>query len=109
MSKNVALFIDVENTQASLMKNIIQETSRFGRITHKRAYADFDKLNLKNWKIICAIHGLEQVQQFAYVSKRGTTDGSLICDAMEMLYESHVDIYCIVSSECDFAKLAMKL
>lgn len=106
---NVAVLIDVENTSHRILGKVLTEASAFGRITHKRAYADFLKVNLKEWKNVCAKYGLEQVQQFAYVTKRGTSDGSLDCDGMELMYESNTQVFCIVSSDCDYAKLAMKL
>lgn len=106
---NVAVLIDVENTSHRVIGKVLTEASVFGRITHKRAYADFLKVNLKEWKNTCSKYGLEQVQQFAYVTKRGTSDGSLDCDGMELLYESNVQYFCIVSSDCDYVKLAMKL
>ena len=101
---NVAILIDVENTSHRVLGNVMTEASAFGRITHKRAYADFLKVNLKEWKSVCAKYGLEQVQQFAYVPKKGTSVGSLDCDGMELLYESNAQVFCIVSYEIESEK-----
>ncbi len=106
MTKHVAVLIDVENTSPKDLDKVFNEASVLGKITHRRAYADF---RVTKWMNYCSKYGLEQVHHFAYINKKGTSDGSLICDAMELMYETNIDIFCIVSSDSDYVKIAIKL
>ena len=107
--KNVAILVDVENTRPGAAKPVIEEASKYGRVIFKRAYADFNKENLKVWKQICSDLGLETIQQFSHVAKRGSSDGALIVDGMCLMFTTNVDIFCIVSSDCDFTKMAIAM
>ncbi|MDO5518715.1 MAG: NYN domain-containing protein, partial [Clostridium sp.] len=48
-------------------------------------------------------------QQYSYTTGKNSTDSALIIDAMDMLYSNNVDGFCIVSSDSDFTRLAMRL
>lgn len=39
---------------------------------------------------------------------KNATDSSMIIDAMDILYFNQVDIFCLVSSDSDFTRLAMR-
>ena len=54
-------------------------------------------------------HALQPIQQFAYAVGKNATDSALIIDAMDLLYSGNVDVFCIVSSDSDFTRLAMRL
>lgn len=105
----VAVLVDVENTRPNSVKYILEESASYGKILFKRAYADFNKENLKSWKPICSDMGLETVQQFSHVAKRGSSDGALIVDGMTLMFTTNVDIFCIASSDSDFTKMAISM
>jgi hypothetical protein len=52
---------------------------------------------------------VQPVQQFAYTTGKNSTDFALVIDAMDLLYSENVDVFCIVSSDSDFTRLAMRL
>jgi uncharacterized LabA/DUF88 family protein len=56
-----------------------------------------------------ARHAIQPVQQFAYTVGKNSTDFALVIDAMDLLYSDSVDAFCIVSSDSDFTRLAMRL
>ena len=49
------------------------------------------------------------VQQYSYTSGKNATDSAMIIDAMDILYTGRVDGFCIVSSDSDFTRLAIRL
>ena len=52
---------------------------------------------------------IQPVQQIAYVSGKGATDIALVIDAMDLLYSGQVDTFCLVASDSDYTRLAMRL
>lgn len=48
--QNLALLIDAENIALDKLESVIQKISAYGRIVIQRAYGDWSKESLKNWK-----------------------------------------------------------
>lgn len=40
---------------------------------------------------------------------KGATDTALIIDAMDLLYSGTVDVFCLVASDSDYTRLAIRL
>ncbi len=49
------------------------------------------------------------MQQYSYTSGKNSTDSAMIIDAMDILYSDNVDGFCIISSDSDFTRLAIRL
>ncbi len=49
------------------------------------------------------------MQQFDYTKGKNATDAALIIDAMDLLYTQNLDAFAIVSSDCDFTPLVMRI
>ena len=49
------------------------------------------------------------MQQFAYTKGKNATDSAMIIDAMDLLYTSRFDGFCLVTSDSDFTRLASRL
>lgn len=105
----IAVLIDAENTHPTLIGAILGGLASFGVIACRRAYADWDMPNLKSWSATLAEHALEQVQQDRYVNGKSVSDVALIIAAMDMLHTERPDAFCLVSSDSDFAPLALRL
>ena len=103
-----AVLIDVENTCFKHMKLIMKNiTDVYPNIKIKRAYGDFSKTEQRAWKDVCLENSLVCVQQFSFVTKRGSSDVRMCIDAMDMLHTNpEIDVFCIVTSDSD---LAMRL
>lgn len=105
----LAVLIDAENAQASVLPGIIEEISKLGVATSRRIYGDFTTPNLKPWTAILRDYAIQPVQQFCNTSGKNASDSALIIDAMDMLHSKRFDGFCIVSSDSDFTRLANRL
>lgn len=107
--RRLAVLIDADNAQASVIEGLLAEVSKFGEATVKRIYGDFTAPTSSSWKKILQKHAIKPVQQFAYTTGKNATDSMLIIDAMDLLYTRKFDGFCLVSSDSDFTGLAMRL
>ncbi len=105
----LAVLIDADNAQASILTELLAEVSRFGVASVKRAYGDWTTPNLKGWKVHLHKHAIQPIQQFSYTAGKNATDSSLIIDAMDLLHSGQLDGFCLVSSDSDFTRLATRL
>lgn len=105
----LAVLIDADNAQSSIIRQLLVEISKYGVATVKRVYGDWTTPNLKGWKDTLNQHALQPIQQFSYTSGKNATDCSLIIDAMDLLHSGRVDGFCLVSSDSDFTRLATRI
>ena len=54
-------------------------------------------------------NALTPIQQYSYTTGKNATDSAMIIDAMDILHSNKVDGFCIVSSDSDFTRLAVRL
>ncbi|WP_295123206.1 NYN domain-containing protein [uncultured Chitinophaga sp.] len=54
-------------------------------------------------------NAITPMQQYSYTSGKNSTDSAMIIDAMDILYSDNVDGFCIISSDSDFTRLAIRL
>ena len=104
-----AVLIDGDNTQASLLPQILAEVSKVGLITIKRIYGDWTTTNMNSWKESLHKHAIQPVQQFRYSVGKNATDSAMIIDAMDILYSNDIDGFCIVASDSDYTRLATRI
>ncbi len=105
----LAVLIDADNAQASVIQELLAEVSRYGTATIKRAYGDWTTQNLRSWKDVLHTMAIQPIQQFSYTSGKNATDSALIIDAMDVLHTGSVDGFCLVSSDSDFTRLATRI
>ncbi|ALU75584.1 NYN domain-containing protein [Tenacibaculum finnmarkense] len=108
-NKNIAMLIDGDNAQPKYLKNIMEETSKHGRIIIKRIYGDWSSEFMKSWKKKLSTFSIKPIQEFAYTTGKNATDIALVIDAMDILYREKIDVFCIVSSDSDFTGLANRV
>jgi uncharacterized LabA/DUF88 family protein len=108
-NQKLAVLIDADNAQASVIQELLVEVSRYGTATIKRAYGDWTTTNLRGWKDVLHTMAIQPVQQFAYTSGKNATDSALIINAMDVLHTGSVDGFCLVSSDSDFTRLATRI
>ena len=106
---NIAVLIDGDNAQAKLIKEIIEEVSKYGKATIRRIYGDWTNNQMNSWKEIINQYSINPIQKFAYTTGKNSTDSSLIIDAMDILHGQNVDGFCIVSSDSDYTGLAKRI
>ena len=105
----LAVLIDADNVPYSNVKGMMEEIAKFGTPTTKRIYADWTRPNATGWKGVLLEHAITPVQQYSYTVGKNSSDSALIIDAMDLLYAGKVDGFCIVSSDSDFTRLAIRL
>ena len=107
--KRYAVLIDADNVAAKYTKYILDEVSNYGVVTYKRVYGDWTRPNLAGWKNMALDNAITPIQQYSYTTGKNATDSAMIIDAMDILYSNNVDGFCIVSSDSDFTRLAIRL
>jgi len=106
---NIAVLVDGDNAQAKLIKEIIEEVSKYGKVTIRRVYGDWTIPQMNSWKDILNQYSLSPIQKFSYTTGKNSTDSSLIIDAMDILHSKSVEGFCIVSSDSDYTGLAKRI
>lgn len=108
-SDKLAVLIDADNAQASMVHELFEEVARYGTASIKRAYGDWTTTNLKGWKDVLHRMAIQPFQQFSYTTGKNSTDSSLIIDAMDLLHAGGLNGFCLVSSDSDFTRLATRI
>lgn len=104
-----AVLIDADNVSDQYIGIILDEITGEGIATNKRIYGDWTHQHMSSWKSVLLDNSLTPIQQYAYTLGKNATDSAMIIDAMDILYSDHVDGFCLVSSDSDFTRLAMRL
>jgi uncharacterized LabA/DUF88 family protein len=105
----LAVLIDADNAQPSIVDDLIAEIANYGIASVKRIYGDWTAPGLKGWKEVLLQHSIQPMQQFANTKAKNATDSAMIIDAMDLLYTGNFNGFCIISSDSDFTKLASRL
>jgi uncharacterized LabA/DUF88 family protein len=106
----LAVLIDADNTfkVIDIIDELFEEISKFGDASVRRIYGDWTQNQLNRWKEILPKHAIQPIQQYANTKGKNSTDSALIIDAMDLLYTAPLDGFCIVSSDSDFTRLAIR-
>jgi uncharacterized LabA/DUF88 family protein len=107
--KRLAVLIDADNTQPSIIEALLEEIAKYGVSSVRRIYGDWTSPNLKGWKDVLLEYAIQPIQQFAYTRGKNATDSAMIIDAMDLLYTDKFDGFCIVSSDSDFTRLSARV
>lgn len=106
----LAVLIDADNTfkVIDIIDELFEEISKFGDASVRRIYGDWTQNQLNRWKEVLPKHAIQPIQQYANTKGKNSTDSALIIDAMDLLYTAPLDGFCIVSSDSDFTRLAIR-
>ncbi|GAB3829658.1 NYN domain-containing protein [Pontibacter rugosus] len=108
-SNKMAMLIDGDNAQPSLIVKLLAEAGKYGAPTIRRIYGDWTTPQMNGWKDCLNNHAIQPIQQFRYTVGKNATDSALIIDAMDLLHSELVDGFCIVSSDSDYTRLATRI
>ena len=107
--KQFAVLIDADNISAKYAASIFNEIENYGYASFRRIYGNWSTKG-NGWKEdVLLENSITPVQQFAYTSGKNATDMAMVIDAMDILYSGKVDGFCLVTSDSDFTRLAMRL
>ena len=107
--QRIAILIDGDNAQSSLLPQMLVETGRHGQVTVRRIYGDWTTNSMNSWKETLNYHAFQPIQQFRYTVGKNATDSAMIIDAMDILHTGVVDGFCLVSSDSDYTRLATRI
>lgn len=105
----IALLVDGDNAAAKLLNLVLEEASKYGKVTIRRIYGDWTTPHMNSWKAQLNEMAFNPIQKFSYTSGKNSTDSALIIDAMDILHDNLVDGFCIVSSDSDYTGLAKRI
>jgi len=106
--RQIAVLVDVENVGLDSIQWLFDQLADVGRIIVKRAYGDWSGASNKRDQLLEL--GIEPIQVFhATPSGKNTSDIRLGIDAVDLLYQSTVDTFVIVSADSDFVPLVSRL
>jgi uncharacterized LabA/DUF88 family protein len=108
-TRKLALLIDGDNAQPSLVNQILAEAGKYGLVTIRRIYGDWTTTSMSGWKTALHDSAIQPIQQFRYTIGKNATDSAMIIDAMDILHGHLVDGFCIVSSDSDYTRLATRI
>lgn len=106
---SIALLIDADNAPAAKIDFIIAELASYGMVNIRRAYGNWKKRGLSGWERVLNEYAIQPIQRFDIVKGKNATDMSVVIDALDILYTRSVDVFCLVTSDCDFTPLARRL
>jgi hypothetical protein len=109
LRNKVAILIDGDNAQSSLLPQMLVEAGRHGQVTVRRIYGDWTTNSMNSWKETLNYHAFQPIQQFRYTVGKNATDSAMIIDAMDILHNGVVDGFCLVSSDSDYTRLATRI
>jgi len=109
LRNKIAILIDGDNAQSSLLQEMLVEAGKHGQITVRRIYGDWTTNNMKSWKDTLNYHAFQPIQQFRYTVGKNATDSAMIIDAMDILHSRVVEGFCLVSSDSDYTRLATRI
>lgn len=105
---SVAILIDCDNVRPEIVDFALRMAVQEGRVTIRRGYGNKGTLS-STWEQALVRQAFTPCLQFQYASKKNTSDIALALDAQEALFDELVDIFCLVTSDSDFAYLCRKL
>lgn len=107
--EHLAVLIDAENVGAKYVKSIFDELDKNGfDAPCRRIYGNWAKSN--GWReSVLLEYSIQPIQQFSYTVGKNSTDMAMVIDAMDLLHQDKVDGFCLITSDSDFTRLAMRI
>lgn len=106
---NIALLIDADNASPDGLDTVLTVLAELGTVNIRRAYGNWIKSELKGWAKVAHLHAIDPQQQFDLTRGKNATDMKMTIDAMDLLFSGRVDGFGIMSSDCDFMPLVMRI
>lgn len=106
---NVALLIDADNAALGSLDRVLAALAKQGQVSIRRAYGNWFKSALKQWDAELTRRGIRAVQQSDPVKGKNATDLALVIDAVDLYHTLRPDVFALVSSDSDYAPLALFL
>jgi hypothetical protein len=99
-------FIDAENIDCAFWAPIKARFGHVGGVSSIRIFGDFSDGQRKGWLKLAKAEGMEVVMNLAGTN---ACDIAIAVAAMDTLHAEHPKAICLVSSDRDYAPLALRL
>lgn len=107
--KKLAVLIDADNISALTINDSMKIIKTMGDPIIRRAFGNWSHPSLSSWKNHLETHAITPIHQPDYVTGKNATDITLVIDAMDIIHEKSVNGVCIMSSDSDFTRLALRI
>lgn len=104
----VAVLVDCDNVSPEILEHALRVVAQFGRVVLRRGYGNHSTLS-QRWQEALVRQAFTPCLQYQYAAGKNTADIALALDALEALFDSRADTFCLVTSDSDFAYLCRKL
>ena len=105
---SVAVLVDCDNVPPDIVDHALLMGAQFGRVVLRRGYGNTGTL-ANRWQEVLVRQAFTPCLQYQYASKKNTADIALALDALEALFDRRAEVFCLVTSDSDFAYLCRKL
>ena len=107
--QRIAVLIDAENVSHTLVRAILLRSACYGTLQVKRAFADWTRPDMRNFRNVLNQNAIEAVHLMSYARGKNVADITLCLCAMELVHTRQFDAVCLVSSDSDLTPLAFTL
>lgn len=104
----VAVLIDGDNVSPKIVPALFNHIARIGDPTVRRVFVNVAGRGAK-WSAAMVDRSLSPVQVSSVSTGKNAADIALTIDAMDILHSRRVDAFVIVSSDSDYARLAVRI
>src|SRR3989337_2364776 len=73
-TNKIALLVDGDNAQPKLVSAILEEASKYGKVTIRRVYGDWTTPHMNNWKSSLNELAFNPIQKFSYTTGKNSSD-----------------------------------
>ena len=70
-SRPLAMLVDGDNAQATLLEHVLAEAAKYGTVTTRRIYGDWTTPQMSSWKDVLHSLAVQPIQQSA--TRKGRT------------------------------------
>lgn len=105
--RQLAVLVDAENVSPALAPRILSEAAKHGRVEIRRAFGSTASAGWGKSLVRYAFHTADRTPQAG--GGRNAADIELTIAAMDLLHDTRIEGFCLVSSDSDFAPLAIRL
>jgi hypothetical protein len=107
-SPRLAVLIDAENISAKFATELFSIVTKIGDPILRRIYGNFANGHLGDWAEPINRHALK-TEHVPSVSGKNSTDLAMAIDAIDILHAGLIEGFCLVTSDRDFTRLAIRI
>ena len=107
--QRVALLIDGDNSAYVSIPSLLDEAGKMGDVMIRCVYGNWSLPSMHAWQEVAPRYGLEQRHHGRTTPGKNATDIAMVVDAMDILYSSAIEHFCLMTSDSDYTPLVLRL